>query len=221
MLDRHNDNIQIYVKRDQNGWVLTDDSFTLDDLAMSGCEITSPRRGRWLEQVLAGFGVSIDDKDALLVKAADGDFCQKNHFLLQAILAVSDLFYLTDPNVENFFFEDVSEWLDKHEIRNLSRVIVKGKSLFSHQFDFVVPKSKAAGERLIKLVNNPTQSIIESALFAWLDAKEKRTEASAAYIIVNDESSASLDEWEAALEACGMKLLPWSQRNDFIPLLAA
>ena len=103
MLDRHNDNIQIYVKRDQNGWVLTDDSFTLDDLAMSGCEITPPRRRRWLEQVLAGFGVSIDDKDALLVKAADGDFCQKNHFLLQAILAVSDLFYLTDPNVENCF----------------------------------------------------------------------------------------------------------------------
>ena len=43
-LDRHNDCIQIYLKRQDGEWVLTDDGYTLADLAQSGCEIDTPRR---------------------------------------------------------------------------------------------------------------------------------------------------------------------------------
>ena len=43
-LDRHNDYIQIYLRQQGNEWVLTDDGYTLADLAQSGCEIDTPRR---------------------------------------------------------------------------------------------------------------------------------------------------------------------------------
>ena len=38
-LDRHNDYLQIYVKRRDNGFVITDGGYILDDLEQSGCKI--------------------------------------------------------------------------------------------------------------------------------------------------------------------------------------
>lgn len=56
-LDRHNDCIQIYLKRQGSEWLLTDDGYTLADLAQSGCEIDTPRRKALLATTLNGFGV--------------------------------------------------------------------------------------------------------------------------------------------------------------------
>ncbi|MEJ7608384.1 MAG: DUF1828 domain-containing protein [Bryobacteraceae bacterium] len=36
-LDRHNDMLQIYARRENSGFVLTDDSYTIHDLEASGC----------------------------------------------------------------------------------------------------------------------------------------------------------------------------------------
>ena len=43
-LDRHNDYLQIYVKESNGGFVLTDDGYTIEDLAQSGCNLDSPKR---------------------------------------------------------------------------------------------------------------------------------------------------------------------------------
>ena len=43
-LDRHNDYLQIYAKRADGGFVLTDDGYVLDDLELSGYKIDSPKR---------------------------------------------------------------------------------------------------------------------------------------------------------------------------------
>ena len=221
MLDRHNDHIQIYVRHDERGWYLTDDSFTLDDLAMSGCEVNSSRRKFLLDQVLNGFGVSLDENNAIYARASDQDFARQKHFLLQAILAVNDLFYLSKPNIERFFFEDVADWLDHNDIRNSRRIIVMGKSHYSHQFDFIIPKSKQAGERFIKLLNNPTQSNIKSALFSWIDTKENREQNSSAFVIVNDENIKALEEEKSALESYGLQMFEWSKKENFVQNLAA
>ena len=36
-LDRHNDYLQIYVKRQNGGFILTDDGYTIDDLKLPMC----------------------------------------------------------------------------------------------------------------------------------------------------------------------------------------
>lgn len=221
MLDRHNDHIQIYIKKTENGWVLTDDSFTLDDLAMSGCDITSDRRKLLLSQTINGLGVELNENNALVVTSSNADFARKKHFLLQAILAVNDLFYLAKPNVEKFFFEDVSDWLDRHDIRNSSRIMVMGKSHFSHQFDFLIPKSKNAGDRFLKLVNRPTKSNIKAAMFSWIDTREMRDSMSQGYVVVNDYEAKDLEEEKEALLAYGANMIPWSQKDSFLDQLAA
>ncbi len=58
-LDRHNDYLQIYVKRSDGGFVLTDDGYVLEDLEQSGCKIDSDKRQALLKMTLNGFGIQI------------------------------------------------------------------------------------------------------------------------------------------------------------------
>src|SRR5690242_20000059 len=43
-LDRHNDMLQIYVRRQNGGYLLTDDSYTIHDLESSGCTLNTGKR---------------------------------------------------------------------------------------------------------------------------------------------------------------------------------
>jgi len=94
-LDRHNDYLQIYAKREEDSFILTDDGYTIGDLKMSGCRLESPKRQALLKMTLNGFGVQLHDS-CLQVKASAGNFSLRKHNLIQAMLAVNDLFYLAE-----------------------------------------------------------------------------------------------------------------------------
>jgi hypothetical protein len=61
-LDRHNDYVQIYAKKANSGFVLTDDGYTIGDLEQSGCQLDSPKRQDLLKMTLNGFGVQLHDR---------------------------------------------------------------------------------------------------------------------------------------------------------------
>src|SRR6218665_2624953 len=184
-LDRHNDCIQIYLKRQDGEWVLTDDGYTLADLAQSGGEIDTPRR------------------KALLATAVNG------------------LFYVARANVESFFFEDVALWLDDADVRYTLRVNFVGRSHYNHQFDFVVPKSKRAPERILRVINNPNKDTAQSTAFAWLDTKEVRPSDSQAFAILNDRDRQIGDAVPDALRSYDIVPIAWSKREEFRERLAA
>ena len=41
-IDRHNDCLQIYARKEGAGYMLTDDGYTMSDLVSSGCQLDSP-----------------------------------------------------------------------------------------------------------------------------------------------------------------------------------
>src|SRR5574337_646057 len=138
-LDRHNDYLQIYVKRENSGYILTDDGYTIDDLKRSGCELESKKRKDLLTLTLNGFGIKVEG-NSLIIHASQDNFALRKHNLVQAMLAVNDLFYLAVPMVASLFLEDVTSWLDLHEIRYTPKVKFTGKSGYDHLFDFVIPE---------------------------------------------------------------------------------
>lgn len=97
-LDRHNDYIQIYAKKTNSGYTLTDDGETIGDLEQSGCRLESPKCQDLLKLTLNGFGVQMREK-ALEVHASPDNFALRKHSLVQAILAVNDMFYLAGPKL--------------------------------------------------------------------------------------------------------------------------
>ena len=48
-LDRHNDYLQIYAKRQNGGYILTDDGYVLEDLQQLGCKLENSKRQALLE----------------------------------------------------------------------------------------------------------------------------------------------------------------------------
>jgi len=97
-LDRHNDYLQIYAKRENGGYLLTDDGYTVGDLEQGGCKLQSPKRQNMLHMTLNGFGVQINN-NALQIHASPENFALKKHNLVQAMLAVNGMFYLAAPVV--------------------------------------------------------------------------------------------------------------------------
>lgn len=219
-LDRHNDCLQIYVGRSEGGYILTDDGHTIDDLKMSGCKLDSTKRQSLLRMTLNGFGVH-QNGDALTVKASETDFPLRKHNLVQAMLAVNDLFYVASPMVTNLFFEDVTAWLDQNDIRFLPKVKFTGKSGFDHVFDIAIPKSKKRPERIVRAINRPDRDAAQVLAFAWVDTKEVRPNDSEAYAILNDTEHAPSTEVLEALRNYDVQPVPWSQRAHALEKLAA
>ena len=221
-LDRHNDYLQIYVKRDNDNdeYVLTDEGYILDDLESSGCNIDSPKGQEVLNTMLNGFGVRKNDR-ALEVNASLENFGISKHNLIQAMLAVNDLFYLASPIVSSLFHEDVMTWLDTSQIRYTPNLKFTGISGYDYRFDFVIPKSENQPERIIRAINRANRDNTQSMTFAWMDTKHVRTAESKAIAILNDtEKPISKSELDA-MRNYGIDAIIWSERDEAPNNLAA
>jgi len=219
-LDRHNDYIQIYAKKTGEDFILTDDGYTIEDLEKSGCKLDTPKRQDLLKITLNGFGVRLKEK-ALVVHASLENFALQKHNLVQAILAVSDLFYLAQPTIASLFYEDVAAWLDLHEIRYIPRVKFTGKTGYDHLFDFVIPKSRRQPERIIQTINRPNRDTAQALVLAWIDTKEVRPPESRAYAILNDSKQPVPSAVINALRNYEVKPILWSERESVREELAA
>lgn len=213
-LNRHNDYTQVYVRRANGGFLITDGGETIADLRSSGCELDTTKRKDLLTMTLNGFGI-LRDGDALVIRASAKDFPLRKHNLVQAILAVNDLFYMAVPIVASLFLEDVATWFEMHEIRYTPRVKFTGKSGYDHAFDFVVPASPRAPERLARAVNKPSRDIAESLAFAWIDTREVRPTDSRFFAFLNDEKAPPPASIVDALQSYEITPVIWSRRDEF------
>jgi len=218
-LDRHNDALQIFARRENGGYLLTDDSYTIHDLEASGCALNTEKRKDLLKMTVNGFGVKLN-KDALEVYASPDAFPLRKHSLIQAMLAVNDLFYLAKPVVESLFFEDVVAWLEANEIRYTPKVKFTGTSGYDHLFDFVIPKSRRQSERIVRAINRPHRNAAESFIHAWSDTRQVRPPESKAYALLNDEEPVSGDVIEA-LQTYQIRPVLWQARAEVVAELAA
>lgn len=219
-LDRHNDYLQIYVKREKSGFILTDDGYTIEDLRRSGCELESKKRKDLLTLTLNGFGVKLEG-NSLVVRAAPDNFSLRKHNLVQAVLAVNDLFYLAVPMVASLFLEDVTSWLDLYDIRYTPKVKFTGKSGYDHLFDFVIPASKKQPERILQTINRPSRDTSQAVAFSWIDTKEVRPANSRAYAFLNDSEHTPSAAVMDALKNYDVNPILWSKREEIREEMAA
>ena len=219
-LDRYNDYLQIYAKAANGGFVLTDDGYTIDDLEQAGCKLESRKRQDLLQMTLNGFGVERNGK-ALQVHTSPQEFALRKHSLVQAMLAVNDMFYLAVSMVASLFYEDMVAWLDIHEIRYTPKVKFTGKTGYEHLFDFVTPKSRLQPERVVQTINRPNRDTAQSVVLSWIDTKEVRSPESRAYALLNDAEHSSSSAVEGALRSYKVRPVPWSRREEVLEELAA
>lgn len=219
-LDRHNDYLQIYARRRNSDYILTDAGYILQDLELSGCKLDSPKRRALLTMTLNGFGVKLNG-DRLEVHTSAASFAPGKHNLIQAMLAVNDLFGLATPMTASLFYEDVVAWLEAHDIRYTSNVKFTGQSGFDHRFDFIIPKSRNHPERIIKTISSPSRDTAQAVAFAWIDIRNVRPLDSKAYAILNDTDHPIPGNVLGALDNYSVKAIVWSNRDTVTEELAA
>jgi hypothetical protein len=219
-LDRHNDFLQVYVRKLGAKFVVSDDGYVLADLELSGCRLDTPKRQELLRTTLNGFGVK-DTNGRLEVDASVDNFSLKKHSLVQAMLAVNDLFYVSQGTVHSLFYEDVVSWLDEAEIRYTARVKFTGQSGYDHLFDFVIPRSKNAPERVVQALNMVNRSTAQNFAFSWMDTKQTRSRDSVAIAFLNDTVRPPPDAATDALRSYGITPALWRERDQMRDQLVA
>ncbi len=219
-LDRHNDALQIYARAENGGYILTDDSYTVRDLESSGCNLNTDKRQDLLRMTLNGFGVKLNS-EALEVHATAESFPLRKHNLIQAMLAVNDLFCLSKPVVESLFFEDVVAWLDANDIRYTPKVKFTGISGYDQLFDFVIPKSRKQPERILQAITRPSRETALSFINAWSDTQKVRSPESKAFAVLNDAEQTISGGVVDALRNYQINPVLWSARAEVVAELAA
>ncbi len=212
-LDRHNDCLQIYATKCNGKICLTDGGYVLDDLISCGCQFESDKRKKILQSTVSGFGVNLRNGQLTVDCEADS-FPRKKHDLIQAMLSVGDLFYLSKSHTQNLFFDDVATWFDENDVRYVPHVKFSGKSGFDHMFDFSIPKSKKYPERLVQAVTSSTKENATNLVFKWLDTKDVRPDASKLYVLLNDLYKPVSGSVKEAFSNYGINILLWSEKED-------
>lgn len=218
-LDRHNDFIQLYAKSDADGYLITDDGNTIRDLEMSGCSLDTAKRKALLQVALNGFRVD-EKRGALSVRASADNFAARKHALIQAILAINDMFYLAASTVLSLFKEDVEKWLAHSDIRFVPNMHLVGKTGYIHHFDFAIPASRNAPERIIKAIGNPNKDAALSFVTAWIDTSDQRPENSRALAFLNDNGRTIGAPVLDALKQYDISPILWSKRDAHREALA-
>lgn len=220
-LDRHNDCIQIYLKEiAENDYLLTDGGYTITDLKACGCPIDTEKRIDLLHETLRGFGVQLEEENELTVHASSGNFPQRKHNLIQAILAVNDLAYTSKQNVGQLFTEDVKQWLKKLNVRYIEKTAIFGKSGLGHAFDIVIAPSLDGKypERIIQPYNNLTLQQAQALAFKWTDIRETRNIA--IYVVTKPGRALSKNVMDIC-ETCGMNMVLSDNLDSIAPQITA
>jgi hypothetical protein len=218
-LDRHNDEIEIYIEKRGDVIWLTDDGYTLNDLRHSSVALDTDKRERHLRSIIQGFGVR-NDGDELCVSTTQKDFPQRKHNLIQAILAVNDMFVMGEESVLQLFKEDVEKFLRLKGVSHFRDVKLAGYSGFDHKFDFAIPPRGDKPEGVIQAINQLTRDRAASLAFMVSDVERERGKGSlAAYAFINDSDGSVNSEHLSALSVYGIKPITWSKRENEVSVL--
>ena len=220
-LDRFNDYLQIYVKQDESGKItLSDDGYIIGNLLSSGISFRSGSKRKWLlDKTIRNYSLQLVD-NAITVVASSQDFPQKKHSMVQAMLAIDDMYEVSPENVKNFFVEDIQTFLDANEIYYSMDFSLIGKtgSLYTYEFHFQRTKHKQ--ERFCKAINKIRESNRNLTIFNWIDTQEKRNNEGQLIVLLNDENNISAPDIEA-LKSYSIEPVLFSQRQEYMDLFIA
>lgn len=220
-LDRHSDEIEIFLQKQNGGFRIGDDGYTVRDLHFGGVDLGKGARHEQLVRILNGYGVQLDGEE-LWVNATPNDFPQKKHNLVQAILAVDDLHVTAKEDVLQYFREDVEEFLRQQDIPLFRDVKLSGKSGLDHHFDIGLPSDARHPERVLKAINTLRRDTAMTFAFSVEDVRNVRGhDALGAFAVVNDAENPPAPEHLDALKNYRVVPILWSKRASARELILA
>lgn len=216
-----NDGIEIYCRKKNGKWLLSDGGESLSLLEQVGLQVSrSPKRKKMVRHIVNNYGIVWED-DELYVEATDNNFIQKKHYLLQALLELHELEQLSERTVKSLFKEDVESYLQEKKILFTKDVKFTGYNGLDYHFDFQVPKHEE--EYVLKAADSLRKNTISSFVFSWRNVKKVREKymdkSFEAALVINDVDQEPKADLIDALQLEGIEVRYWSDKEAFAELL--
>ncbi|MDP3113614.1 MAG: DUF1828 domain-containing protein [Candidatus Cloacimonadaceae bacterium] len=211
-----NDSIEIYVKKEKEKLILSDDGETIHNLELSGVSLSrSAKRKDILESILLNYGVTLNKDSELTIEANEKSFPQKKLNLLAAISEANDLYVLSKQTVESVFKEEVQSYLEEQRIIYTPHFISKGSTGLEFTFDFQIAYYHT--EIVIKAFNTVNKMNLPHFLFTWSDIQQVRERQSGKRVIglaiINDTDREVKSEYLEALTSKEADYILWENRH--------
>lgn len=220
-LDIHNDYIHLYLTKENNHFIISDDGHIFSELEMLGVDVTNTdKRKEFFNTKLRIFGVKFNSETReLFVSFNDiNDYPQKQHNLLQCIIHISDMLLTSRSTLISIFTEEIKNFFEENDIIYTSDLSFTGKSGNHQTFDFVIPHRKKIKEKIIKAVNKPSYKNYQNIVFPFIDIRDVRPDSDF-YVLANDLNEPITEKFKTSLNNWEVNVLAWSEKDKIIQTL--
>jgi len=218
-LDAHNDYINIYAQKLENGHIrLSDGGILYFDLESYGIKLTQKKK-ELFDKTISSSGVQFSEitKEIYVISEIDS-IGKAKHKLIQCLLSINDFFNYTEKNITELFFYEVYKVLVEQEIQFNQEINISGKSGYPHKFDFAIGLTRNKSERLISLIPKPNRKQkAELSLFAFTDLEKAGRKFTGAVLYKGEPS----EDFLRAFENYDFKAYSWEdEREQVLELLS-
>lgn len=187
LLDRFNDYLQIFVKEENGGLLITDGGYIISNLITSGIGLRkgSEKRNR-IDSIIREHNLTLKD-DAIWVCTTFEKFPVVKHSVLQAMLEIDDLYDVGRP-ANTVFANEVQSLFDSHQLYYTRDITLRGRTGGIYTYDFLFQRNERRNEDIYcKTINRLTETHRNLAIFNWTDSQLARSAKSRLLVLYNDE----------------------------------
>lgn len=187
-VDNNYDNINLYASFiDKNTVLVSDFGYTLYNLEEQGIELKPRFKTVWkiFNDIISAFGINYDNS-SLSIKVPLDKYPIAKSRLLQGIMRINDISYLSKNNVVDAFNDIISAFFKKNNILYTHSFEIPNSFGTSSYFDFSIPNTKNK-ERLVKTISRPGD--INQAKIFNFDVKATKPIRDSKYILLVNDSN--------------------------------
>ena len=218
-LDSLNDCTEIYIIKQDNEFIVTDNGETLSNLAFNGVIIKEGTRKNIFTRIINSYGVLMQG-DSLYLSATYDNLFLKKHLLLQCICKVNDMFMLNRTNIQNIFDDEVRAFFDNNDVYYVPDHKVAGRSGLLANFDFAIPQ-KRRPLTFIKTLNRVSKDNVKSTIFDWNDTRDLCEAGTKLLVLYNDTENNPKENHLTAFKSYNISDIPWSNKPLLLERLAS
>jgi len=216
-MDRHNDGLQIYVRKVGDYVEITDDGYAISDLESSGCSLKTDKQVSFLNKILNTNGVKLDD-GSLYMKVPMSEFPSRKNDFITTMQQIGDLYTTSKGNVYSLFSDEIALWLESKDMYPHRNIKIQGTEGITYSLDFLFARVKNAPEKALQAIGTPTKHNVSWVIVMNEGLSKNRNIQM--HIMLNDERMSQRMKKEVTLLSNSHGLHPhlWSNPDTIFTM---
>ncbi|MGE5328243.1 MAG: DUF1828 domain-containing protein [Deltaproteobacteria bacterium] len=213
-LRESHDHIEVFIEKQGDDIILTDDGTTFEYLFLNGIDINTPTRKQYISSISKRTNTIFDDCEIKSYVDYSNNFGIAFSNFINAIVSVSNLTYTGVEKDKSTFRDDLKNFLYNKGI-DFKALLFSGYSC-EYKFDFVIIRPKPV---IIEPITSSSPSLglnmAKKTAFQWEDLR-KTNNNFCGISLINDKEDIWTPEIMNILDKNSDKTISWSNRDEIL-----